>query len=85
MGSAWLGSSVIEVAAVSNNELVSHGVVVAQHVFAAAHVAEVQQDVLVLILVADRPKVRTRTVVSNQREKIILKEGVEILPCGKVF
>jgi hypothetical protein len=49
----------IEIAAVGHYELVALGIVIAQQVLSAAHVTEVQEDVLV----ADRPEIRAGVVV----------------------
>ena len=61
-------------------ELVAHLVVLSEHVLAAAHVAEMEQD----MPVADGPEIGTGAVVAGQAEDVTFREGMEILPGAQV-
>lgn len=73
--------SEIEVASAGDDEFVAIHVVVAEHILAAAHVAEVEQDVLG----PDWPEVRARSVVAHQAPMIVLEERVQVFPSFEVF
>ncbi len=72
--------SEVEPPAVGDDEAVRFAVVVAEQVAAAAHVAEVQEDVVI----ADRPEVRAGEVVAHERDRVVDDEGVDILPAEQV-
>ena len=74
-----------EAPALRDNELVALRVVIAQEIAPAAHVAEMQQDMLhAALFIADRPEVRTRAIIADQREGVALDKGMQIFPGRQV-
>jgi len=80
MDAARVRCTEVEVSAALHDELLPLRVVGSQEVLPTAHVAVVEEHVLV----TDGPEVGTRAIVAHECVVVILGKGVEVLPGRQV-